>query len=313
MKKFFILIFIVLANFGSAEDEVQPNTAVTYQFSGGRFGDNLLSYIHAKYISHIYHIPLLYKPFQFSDQLVLDRMENKWDESLRGLFQKQVRFEANEDFVKFQERNALYIIPYFPEFDGEYGATYNGPWFDMDWNAPGFIKELRKLIKPLNIPKKFPRKKDAINVAIHMRTGSGPDSVGMTKMYFLKFPPQEYYDEQLIKIVKMFPNKRIFAYLFTDYPNPEELARRMAKKLSAFPISFGFRTDAQGEINCFESVVLEDFFGMMQYDCIIRPEANISYIAARLGTFQIEIYPVHGYWSGDKKVIDQVGIVDKRK
>lgn len=309
MKKIFTLLLILIAHFGIAEEEVQYNTAVTYSFSGGRFGDNLLSYIHAKYVSYIYHIPMLYKPFQFSDQLVLDRMENRWDESIRSLYQKQVRFDANEDFAKFQERNALYIVPYFPEFDGEYGTLYNGPWFDMDWNAPGFIKELRKLINPLNPTKKFPRKKDAINVAVHLRKGSGPDSVQMTKMYFLKFPPENYYEEQLVKIVKMFPNKKIFVYLFTDYQNPSELAARMAKKLRALPITFGFRQ----EVGSFEDVVLEDFFGMMQYDCIIRPEANISYIAARLGTFKVEIYPVHGYWSGDKKVIDEVGIIDKRK
>lgn len=309
MGKFLIILWVCLGSLCFAEEDPQPNIGITYNFSGGRLGDNLLAYIHAKYISHVFHIPLLYKPFQFSDQLVMDKVERHWDPNERGIFPKEEVFNKNEDYGRYQERNALYQLGYFPDFKGEFGQTYNGPWFDMDWDAPGFLTELRKLIKPINPSKKFPTKKDSLNVAIHLRKGSGPDSVEMTRMYFLKFPPQEYYEDQLARLVKMFPNKKIYAYLFTDYPNPAELASRMAKKFRSLPITFGFRSSKDN----LESVVLEDFFGMMQFDCIIRPEANISYIASRLGNFIVEIYPMHGYWSGDRKVIDQIGIVDKRK
>ena len=43
---------------------------ITYELSDGRFGDNLLSYLHAKWISHEKKIPLLYKPFTFSNELI---------------------------------------------------------------------------------------------------------------------------------------------------------------------------------------------------------------------------------------------------
>ncbi|MFA5306719.1 MAG: hypothetical protein WC365_04680, partial [Candidatus Babeliales bacterium] len=50
-------------------------SAVTYGLSGGRFGDNLLCYVHAKWISYKYHIPLLYFPFEYSSHLVFDEAE----------------------------------------------------------------------------------------------------------------------------------------------------------------------------------------------------------------------------------------------
>ncbi|HEV7737800.1 MAG TPA: hypothetical protein VGO47_10580, partial [Chlamydiales bacterium] len=40
--------------------------AITYEFSGGRFGDNLLAYFHAKWVSYKYNIPFFYKEFPYS-------------------------------------------------------------------------------------------------------------------------------------------------------------------------------------------------------------------------------------------------------
>ena len=66
------------------------SSKVTYTFSGGRFGDNLLAYIHAKWIAYRYHIPLLYKPFDCSDQLVLHNLEELYNERKASQFRNQI-------------------------------------------------------------------------------------------------------------------------------------------------------------------------------------------------------------------------------
>ena len=64
-----IFVFLFLAQI------INARSAVTYTFSGGRFGDNLLSYSRAKYVASLYGIPLLYIPFPYSDYLMMHNLE----------------------------------------------------------------------------------------------------------------------------------------------------------------------------------------------------------------------------------------------
>jgi hypothetical protein len=268
-----------------------------------------LSYIHAKYVAHTYNMPLLYKPFPYSDQLMLDRVERRWHDGDEGRFANIVVCNKNEEYAKFPNRDSLYIVHYFPDFPGEFGTTYNlGYSFAMDWNAEGFLDELRSLIKPINpvTPIKIP--KDCVSVAVHARRGFLNDSEEMKRMYFLKFPPEKFYTDQIKRIGKMFYKQKLFVYIFTDDPNPKELVGRFREELKRHPVQIAYRRHNGDK----EGFLLEDFFGMMQFDCIIRAEANISYIAAKLAEPLVEIYPVRGHWEGDQKVIDEVKVIDNR-
>ena len=69
MRKFLILFGLVFTGLLSSE------SYITYEFFGGRFGDCLLSYLHAKWLSYKYQLPLLYKPFKYSSDLCLDAKE----------------------------------------------------------------------------------------------------------------------------------------------------------------------------------------------------------------------------------------------
>src|SRR3989344_3123013 len=93
---------------------------VTYAFSGGRFGDNLVAYIHAKWISYKYDLPLLYQPFSYSDGLVLDQDPPPHVPSNRRLFRDNPsKIQPNGDF--------LYIVPYFPDFAIEHKYAKTSP------------------------------------------------------------------------------------------------------------------------------------------------------------------------------------------
>ena len=58
---------------------------------GGRLGDQLIAYMHAKWVSYLYDIPLLYKPFHYSNDLVLDDKEELYRRLL--LFERDLKVE----------------------------------------------------------------------------------------------------------------------------------------------------------------------------------------------------------------------------
>jgi hypothetical protein len=60
--------------YGSSKNDRYPNY-ITYELSGGRLGDNIIAYLHAKWLSHVHGIALLYKPFQYSSDLSLSQTD----------------------------------------------------------------------------------------------------------------------------------------------------------------------------------------------------------------------------------------------
>ena len=49
----------------------KPSSFVTYSLDAGRFGDQLINYMKALWVSCKYDIPLIYHPFSYSDLLEL--------------------------------------------------------------------------------------------------------------------------------------------------------------------------------------------------------------------------------------------------
>ena len=122
MKKW--LLFLLATASLTAHD------GVTYEFSGGRFGDNLLAYLHAKWVAHREGIPLLYKPFPYSSELALDERE-----------------------VPFKEGDRALTVPYFPETQWEVRHTRDKDgkawsYFAVDWSDCEFRQMAAELIAP---------------------------------------------------------------------------------------------------------------------------------------------------------------------
>src|SRR5579872_6901056 len=167
---------------------VLANSAVTNVLSGGRLGDNLVSLVHILWVEYKFGIPVLYKPFPYSDQLAIHDRRARYDESLSRRFSKVVELKQN-GFIEFQPNsNTLYVIPYFPESMEEHrkagyspeiydnlskGMTRSWPYIHIDWNDQAFIKELKSLISPRFPTKKMQVPTDCISVAVHVRKSSG--------------------------------------------------------------------------------------------------------------------------------------------
>ncbi|MCA9770073.1 hypothetical protein KC460_01755 [Candidatus Dependentiae bacterium] len=171
---------------------------------------------------------------------------------------------------------------------------------------------MRCLIKPkkkLNLPQ-IPN--STISVAVHVRKGGGYDAPLFSKTvqyadqrWPLKFPPDDYYIEQIKKIAHQYKHHYLYCYIFTDDQQPIAIMERYKKKLNNPRIHF----DCRKGTNSHKLNVLEDLFNMTRFDCLIRPSSSYSTIAQLLNNFIIVIHPMHYVWSGEKLIIDHVEVL----
>lgn len=269
-----------------------PNvSAITYNFTGGRFGDNLLSYLKGKYASIQWCIPLLYKPFEFSDQFNFDEFESRLTESPIS-FKNHVTYKKSEDLddleMDHRQNSTLYSLPW-------------DDYYETNWEDPTFLKEIQPFVK---LKKDFPvvnLPKDRVPVALHVRKGGGFDCEWDFKVQPTKFPSETYYVDALKKVSSHYNGKPLFVYLFTDDPNPKAIAEYYQKQLPELNLTFDFRK----ENNAHNLNILEDWSAMTQYEVLIRPDSSFSYTAEILGNHKVILHPVI---NKDKALLGKLGI-----
>lgn len=278
----------------------KAQNAVSYDLSHGRFGDNLLSYFHAKWFARVHGLPFLFKKFPESECLALNEMDEPLLEFL-PFFKKRL-FLGNKDQITSVKGQTLVIVPYFPNVLFEIPLERQGLYFEVCWKDPVFRKELVECLTPTVPVKTLSLPTGHLTVALHVRRGGEFESYSqLAKEFPLKMPPDSYYIDQLRRIVKLFPDQQIYVYIFTDAENPEIIAENYAKILENPRITFDWdRTGQNG--------ILHDFFSMGHFDCMIRSTSNFSMIASKLGNYIVEIQPSHAYIQDDEIVIDEVEI-----
>ena len=267
---------------------------VTYEVPSGRFGDQLLIYMHAKWLSYRYSMPLLFKPFLHSHELLLDDHELLRTAPNYPL----VLIENDETISQTQLPEALFMAQYFPESPYDY-KHYKWPTFSIDWDDPDFVSLLRSHISPKNPLTLSPLPTTHITVALHVRTGVGFDDPILMPHWPLKFPNEAFYLTQLRTLSTLLHHAPLFVRLFTDDPDPSSIIERYKNALSDINITFTFRTEDNGH----NTHVLEDLFDMMRYDCLIRPESSYSIAAEKLGNFRIIIHPLDCTFHGKEPLI----------
>ena len=83
-------------------------------------------------------------------------------------------------------------------------------------------------------------------------------------------------------------------------------------QLKDLPITFGCRKEG----NRHDAHVMEDFFALMDFDCLIRSASNYSFLPSIIADYQVVMTPKHYIWyvTDDLRVekhIDQIEVVEK--
>jgi hypothetical protein len=297
-KLFFF--FLLPCAFAIAEEQA----AVTYTFSG-RLGEALFSYMHAKWISYRYDIPLILAPFHYSNDLILDLMEKKPSEKFAHP-DHVVHLGKGAQVDPFTQGITLYVVPFFPESPIELDA-YPWPYFKVDWEDEKFKTELQKMIQPITPFPVFELPSDRISVAVHVRTGGGFDTEQNFRANPEKFPPNSYYTEQIKLLYEKLKCAPLYLHVFTDDRNPKHIVEFFQNSLQELDILWGYRK----ENNAHDMNVLEDFFAMTKFDCLIRPVSAYSHSVELISDFRISISPAHLSSVNGVMVVDQVNIVTK--
>lgn len=301
-----ILLFLLL--FFSAAS--YPN-AITYDLNGGRFGDCLSTYCKAKFFSFKYKLPLYYKPFEYSDQLILSTVEKEFDKSLFDNFEKVIKVKSEDDIIAYKDQNVLFITNFY---------TITPDLYDYQFIDPHFGTLLKNMIKPIESLDSVNHEEGFATVALHVRKGGGFDKPLYTdlcvskntqtadQIWPTKFPSDHYYLEQLRVLRKLIDQNLIMlVHLFTDDPNPERIARCYSNYLSDDSIQFIFRK----EENSHDNNVIEDFFAMTQCDYLIRSASLYTRAVQMIGNHKIVMYPIHGKWNKEKEmpIMNPIGII----
>lgn len=310
MKKFMVSMLLLFTYFKAV-----AVSAITYDLGGhpewpARFGDYLLRYCHVRWVAYKHKIPVLYAPFVYSSNLALSEI-HRLNSKHRRRFSRVIYLHNPLDIAKIRRNGkTLYILDTF--------FSYTDTWskFDIDWRNQKFISLLKEEIKPKTSLGLLTLPKDRVTIAIHIRKGAGYDRIFQDETkelpfadlsFPLKFPPISYYATQLKKICELLEDNLLYVHIFTDDSNPARLVERLKQEVGDPRIKFGFRMAG----NHHTKNVLEDFFSMVQFDCMIRPDSFFSLIASKLGNFRIVIWPSRYHWQGKSLYIDDVVIERK--
>lgn len=311
-RKFILILvmhFMVATNCQSA--------AFTNIYNHSRFGDNLVCWLHAQWLSFVYDAPMFYEPFEYSDQLVLHYQQKTITECSAI---ERVVINADNLYTIDPTQDCLYAVPYFPEF--EIDRNNRGPgdtlYFPVNWDNEEFYHLIRSLIQPINtkfLEVNLPA--NHISVAVHVRKGSqGIDlpllnEAGRKNSYALyadvawplRFPPQHFYTDQIKKISELYYHTPLYIYIFTDHHQPLDILNSFRQELRDYT---NITLDCRREGNYHTINVVEDFFAMTQFDCLIRPQSCYSFVAGKISNYKIEIWPTNHHWQGARLFIDEV-------
>jgi len=309
------LYALLLLNIIYSDSINAHRSVVTYSFNGGRLGDNLLAYCHAKWISYLYDIQLLYRPFEYSEQMMMHLMEKPLTNEIYASYNQIVDISQVGSFTIDPDAGILYIIPYFPDSVIERTNPRFFYYFPIGWQDKKFKKIIKQMVCPIKRLERPTIPNGMLRVALHIRIGTGFDIPSLADYQRLvaadfdqlKCPPFSYYTDQLKLLLKKFPNRPMYIYMFTDHTNPQELANYFEDQLNN-KIVIHVREKGPSGHNC---SVLEDLFAMADsecFDCIIRPDSNLSMVASRLGDHQLQISPWHCSIINNEYIIDQICI-----
>lgn len=301
---------------------------VEYKLSWGRFGDQLLAYAKAEYIAHTYDIRLLYTPFCHAEYLPLHYAHLPQASYYKNGTLKEVVVDTHTT-VNRLDTHKLYTVNLSTKHKDITSLDSIALYALQDYTYADKVKKMITPHKPIN---KINWPTDTLTVALHVRKPSGhdtpvtskqlycirdyahlepstikkQDSMPSDKRYPHKFPPDQYYIDQIEMIATLFKDKKLYVYLFTDYHDPAELVERYKPYIKNSAITLTCHTKQDLSRMRF----IDDYYNMAQADCLIRASSNFSRAAQLIGNHKVVIYPKSTHWYNDAVIVDNVWILN---
>lgn len=287
----------------SPSNQKQQGVALTNQVTMHRLGDQLLTYLSAKWLARVQGLPFLRTPFPFADAFALHSM----DPEVGKLYQFKVYKRINASTKNlFEAPSTLWMFPFFP-YSQQEGKVFpaRSELLRVEWEDPEFKKFIQACLKPLTPIKTIVPPEDRLSVALHVRRGGAfKADKNQDKGLPLKFAADAFMIRALKNLISLYPKTPLYIYLFTDDLSPEKIIEKYSRALSATDIQWDY---GQNRSLTDDERVLSDFLSFQHFDCLIRPCSHFSIIGGKLGRYELEIGPTHYYLNENKEpVFDQI-------
>ena len=322
MKKFRFFIVFLFFHITHAHD------MMTYKLQGGRFGDNIFIYTKAKWIAYECNLPFLYCPFKFSSALKMHVVEKHCTAGIKRHFKQQISVKNLTDISQCRIHPTLFYSNYHTIADGNHWQNDEFLYLKSIYD-PLFGEQLREMLSPIS-SHEVDLPKDRISIAVHIRKGSGPDRPPAQIQFFdsssnivsyieevISEPvmskaiwatlllPNQFYIDQIIGLSEFFHDAPMYVRIFTDGNTPNQLLHDIKLHINKPNIVVECFNKPHADIH----QVVNDYWAMSQFDCLIRPSSNLSWAAQLLGEHKIIIYPLHRHWEGHKLIVDEIKII----
>ncbi len=117
-----------------------------------------------------------------------------------------------------------------------------------------------------------------------------------------KFPPEQYYVDQIKKLSSMLRDAPLYVHIFADSKDKQALVSRVKEKVAKSNIKFACSSQ--------DSAVFQDLFSMTKFDCLIRSGSYFGVLAQLIGDYKVIMYPIHLTWADDfYLLVDKVGVI----
>lgn len=324
-----IITLLLIFSFRSAF--LYSKSGITFVHNCGRLGDVLLDYTKNFYTAQKHGLDLyIHDGIPYLDEFVLSEKTPRLhvqDTALRsGYLPSAPPFHHlitinNDTLIRCTDKNTLYKTEcYFTVDEISDFNQFHRHMFKCSIEQPAFGQEIAQRLTPkktfdYHLPT------NVVTVALHIRKGGGFDKPLASDLYRptqttqnnakrtcryayvdrnepYKFPPEQYYLDQLIFLHRALDGQPLYVHLFTDDQNPQDIAARLQEKLQAANISNIF-INYRRDLNRHDLNILEDIYVMSKFDYLIKSESHYPWVAQMIGKHKAIFSPINFVWQGD--------------
>ncbi len=304
-----------------------------------QMGDSVAGFWLAQILAEKHHIPFYYNQFVYSDlldesnfitPLIGDLNNRPWvnirseDDIIRNKeadvilytdILSRIDFIAPEEFARFKKKFILKAVPPIKDlpkniitvavhirkgnggglhYDGEQSSIQE---FEFDRSQVQYLfnyenyafewGDYQRINGHLLENKEFCR-------AVVDRVGD----------WETKFPPNQFYIDQIIKLSNDLLNVPMHVVICTDDKNPEKLVQIIKQKVNK-PHNIVIEYENDRHLP-FRDRVWRDLYTLSRCDVLIRGQSYFSRTAELIGNHKLVMYPLKYYWDGDKLIMHKI-------
>lgn len=119
----------------------------------------------------------------------------------------------------------------------------------------------------------------------------------------LKFPPEQYYIDQINKVLKKVKEQKVNIRLITDDKNPYELINRLHSHIKYHNASFKYYDNRNKNIPL---RVIEDLYLLSKGDVLIRSKSGFAVVGEIMGNFKTIFHPIGYIWQANKLIMTPI-------